>query len=262
MKPIDLPALHWIECSGTRGSVGMLNKAMAQQDGVLVYYKISCMQGSAVVGYESVFEVIASRYLEVLGIAHVPYDLLYARVNVKGKVFTTWLCCSRDYKPLCGETIAALDFCSSAANAEQEILRAVPSYELYTLYLVDFLIANVDRHGGNTELYRDKQGSWHIVPLFDHGCSMLHWAPNADSVRHYNVMQARNTDNFIGDEDLYANLGKIKTPILVNALRPQAKRYIMCNLSLAMPREIIDKTWELLQRRYEYAKEKGFLVER
>ena len=71
------------------------------------------------------------------------------------------------------------------------------------------------------------------------------------------------TNNYIGDESLYINLHKISHPVSVTALTERARSYIFYNVKNEfLPQQIKDKTWEMIWRRYNYAKDKDFLVER
>lgn len=258
----DLTYLEWYDrCSGT-SSYGMLNKAEEIIADEHFYYKMSRMLGNKVVGFDSVYEVIASRFLDILGIPHVSYELINALVHINDINLHTWICKSKDYKKPDMDVVSVQEFCTSKDTAEEELLQVFDEQELHKIYLTDFLIANVDRHGGNTEIISYPDGSFSIAPLFDHGMSLLNWAPNEEAVQHFDVMSTRDTNNFIGSSDLYENLFKIKKPIEVNALHEKARSYIFHDISRALPRGLIDKSWELIWRRYNYAKDKNFLIER
>lgn len=258
----DLRYLTWYDRRSGSSSYGMLNKAEETTIDGHYYYKMSRMLGNKVVGFDSVYEVIASRVLDVLGISHVEYELIDALVHINDIELRTWLCKSKDYKNCNMDVVSVQEFCTSQDTAEEELLAVFGEQQLYTVYLVDFILANVDRHGGNIEVIKTSNGVYQVAPLFDHGMSLLNWAPNAEAIQHFDVMETRDTNNFVGSKDLYENLFKIKQPITVNALRVKAKSYIFHDISKALPRELINKTWELIWRRYNYAKDKNFLIER
>ena len=184
---VDLTHLVWDD-SCTYGSLlGMLTKSKTTyKDDATWFYKMSRMQGSHVVGYESIMEYIVSRYLDILQIPHVQYELIYALVKVHNKEIRTWLCRSKNY---CGsmEAISIQDYCNDKLKAEHTIIKEFGRNYLDIIYLVDFLICNTDRHGHNIEIIKTDEGK-HLAPLFDHGCSLLYWAPNENSVVGYDVM--------------------------------------------------------------------------
>lgn len=259
---LDLRYLEWYDRCNDTSSYGMLNKAEETTADGHYYYKMSRMLGNKVVGFDSVYEVVASRFLDILGVPHVSYELVDALVHISDIDVRMWICKSKDYKKPDMDVMAVQDFCTSQDTAEEELLKMFGEQELYKIYLIDFLIANVDRHGGNTEIVQHTDGSFSIAPFFDNGMSLLSWAPNEEAVLHFDVMSTRDTNNFIGSKDLYENLFKIKRPIVVNPLHTKAKSYIFHDISRALPRGLINKSWELIWRRYNYAKDKNFLIER
>ena len=259
----DLRYLSWNDSESFGSSFGMLNKAEElTSDGHHYYYKLSRMQGSAIVGFESVFEYIASRYFDVLGIPHVVYDILPANIHIRDKDIFALVCRSEDYKLPEDEAVPIEEFCPERDLAESTIIKTFGAQVLFQIYLVDFLINNVDRHGHNLEVVLSN-GRETIAPLFDHGSCLLHWAPNEDSVQRYDVLTDTHTNNYVGDESLFTNLHKITNPVLVNPLTPRARSYIFYNLkNQYLPQGIKDKTWEMICVRYNYAKNNNFLIER
>lgn len=257
---LDLRYLKWDDTTAHGSSFGMLNKAEEfTSTGKHFYYKMSRMQGSSVVGHEAIFEYIASRALDVLDIPHVSYNLLPANIFLRNKELKTVICQSEDYKQSEDEAIPICEYCLEQSLAEQTIVNDFGLKSLFQIYLVDFILNNVDRHGYNIEIVNGMK----IAPLFDHGNSLLYWAPNEESIRSYDVMTDSPTNNYIGDESLYINLHKISHPVSVTPLTERARSYIFYNVKNEfLPQQIKDKTWEMIWRRYNYAKDKDFLVER
>ena len=58
--------------------------------------------------YDSYYELIVDRFLSVLGIEHLSYTLIHAKINIYGKDYITWLSASEDFKQP-GESKIALD---------------------------------------------------------------------------------------------------------------------------------------------------------
>ena len=64
-----------------------------------MYYKLSnydCDRG--IFGHECVNELIVSRLMDVLGIPHADYKLVYAKVRIGGREQQTWLSVSEDFR--------------------------------------------------------------------------------------------------------------------------------------------------------------------
>lgn len=257
---LDLRHLKWDDTTAQGSSFGMLNKAEEfTSTGKHFYYKMSRMQGSSIVGHEAIFEYIASRVLDVLDIPHVSYNLLPAIIFLRNKELKTVICRSEDYKEPEDEVIPICEYCPEQSLAEQTIVNDFGLQSLFQIYLTDFILNNIDRHGYNIEIVNGTE----IAPLFDHGNSLLYWAPNEYSVYAYDVMTDSPTNNYVGDESLYTNLHRINRPVQVNPLTERSRSYIFYNVKKEfLPQSIKDKTWEMIWRRYNYAKDKNFLVER
>lgn len=259
---LDLTYLRWDDGSERGSSFGMLNKAEIFLDDATYYFKLSRMQGSTFVGYESIIEYLVSRYLDILGVPHVSYDLLMAKVALKGKVYNTLVSMSKDYKCSEEEAIPVQMFCPDQPQAEQLLRNTFGHSCMDIYYLVDFLIANSDRHGHNIEI-AGSESSQRLSPLFDHGNSLLYWATYSGAVMKYDVMQDIPTNNYVGSESLYTNLEHITSPVVVTPITSAARAAIFYKVGpKIMPQQIIDKTWEMIWRRYCYARDKGFLIER
>lgn len=60
--------------------------------------KLSRYNGQAIDGYECVYELVASRLMEILGVEHAAYRLVHARVMIDGVEHVTWVNTSRSFR--------------------------------------------------------------------------------------------------------------------------------------------------------------------
>ncbi|MCR5348582.1 MAG: excisionase [Bacilli bacterium] len=154
-------------------SVGNLKKRWKITNGERVLLK----GGSAPFRQEPFNEVLASRFCEVLGLEHVPYRLLF----IDGYPY----CSCPDFVNGHTEFVPAQAILSAYPKEQNEslhsqLLRAcsslgIPNVEpsLSSMIILDFLIANEDRHTNNFGFVRNADTlEWiGMAPLFDNGSS-------------------------------------------------------------------------------------------
>ena len=81
MSPIEFPAkIQLVEKRETRTSRGMLSKGWYQVDDQLVMVKGNSITEAGTAGYEPYSEVMASLIAQVLGLPHVEYVLMPAKL--------------------------------------------------------------------------------------------------------------------------------------------------------------------------------------
>lgn len=87
-------------------------------------------------------------------------------------------------------------------NPMQEILK-IDANGFYTMWVVDYLIANRDRHGGNWGLYYDPNTIEFISthPLYDHNNAFdIEWINNPDADYQFNDMTIRQAAHYAIDK--------------------------------------------------------------
>ena len=175
----NMTYLNWAKVRNCSGTAGSFLKSYSVAGDKKIYYKLSDYDTvRGIVGHECINELIADRLLTLLGVEHLSYSLIYADVNVNGKIYETYLCASEDFKKR-GESKIALDAYYEAEKQENEspmefCIRNGWEEYIYEMIVVDFLILNRDRHGANIEVLRNsKKKTLRIAPLFDHGISLL-----------------------------------------------------------------------------------------
>ena len=81
MSPIEVPAkIQLVEKRETRTSRGMLSKGWYRVDDQLVMIKGNSITEAGTAGYEPYSEVMASLIAQVLGLLHVEYALMPAKL--------------------------------------------------------------------------------------------------------------------------------------------------------------------------------------
>lgn len=211
----DLTYLSWAQARQSSGTAGSFLKSYDDTGECKVYYKLSDYRvGAGVVGHECINEIVVDRLLEILGIPHLSYQLIHARVHVDGKDFETWLNASQDFKSP-GESKMALDTYYELERDSSEspldfCLRKGWSRRLWEMLVVDYLILNRDRHGANIEVLRNPRArTLRLAPLFDHGLSLLCRCQTPDQISAFDVMADLPVQSFVGSSSAKSNLSLI-----------------------------------------------------
>lgn len=225
------------------------------------YYKLSAYSPDVgIYGIQSVSEVIASRVGKIIGIDCVEYRLVPAMVRLNNREFETLLCESDDYNSkdegvLVFEdlymsrirtkgNISPLDFCREIGIEE----------DVYKMFVMDYLINNIDRHGRNVEILVDERGVMRLAPLFDHGLSLFSSKLAADLVDSLDSDQMA-VNSFVGSPNLRDNLGLIDTPIALRGAIWESREAVFEGLGEYISPERVEYLWRCLCRRYEVLRE-------
>ncbi len=254
----DLTYLSWTRSRNSSGTAGSFLKAYSELGGEKIYYKLSnydSMRG--VIGHECVNELIVDRLLTVLGVEHLHYQLIHADILVGERRQEVFLCASRDFKQR-GESKIALDVYYESEHQKGETpldfcIRNGWADYIYTMFVVDYLILNRDRHGANMELLRDgRKRTLRLAPLFDHGLSLLFSCLTEESVAGHDVMEDRLTNTWIGSRSTQENLTFIppgQFPKL-RRLLPEHRALLMQGLDDVISQNLRDKIWDMIWKRW------------
>lgn len=119
-----------------------------------------------------------------------------------------------------------------------------------------------DRHGGNIELLKSKEG-YVLAPLFDNGFGLLAPYPSCygTDVSKFDVLHDYPVNNYIGSRSLYQNLSYLDKLLAVNKLMRGDRKRLFYNMSGVLPKQYLDKVWELITYRYVFLRKRGFIVE-
>ncbi len=269
MLPLtDLTHLHWegIE-AGKPTTTGSFLKAVADLPCGRVFYKLSLADIvlNKIIGYESFFEVIASRLCRELGIECVNYELIRAKILLpnNSECIETHLCASRDFRGNFKKETAeglCLLLGKDGETALETLRRLGFSDFIDRLLLTDFLICNRDRHGKNLEFYT-KNGATKPVPLFDNGFSFVApYGNNLEIIEKFNPLRDMPVNNFLGSKSLEENLRLIQKNVVVNKPKNGFRTELFRDME-DLPSVVGNKAWEIFESRYFYAKDRKILVE-
>ncbi len=251
----DLRALDWVESVNTSGTGGMFLKARTGSGPAATYYKLSCYDDyRGVYGHECANELVACRLMQLLGVAHVQYRLVHAVVRIAGTEHETWLSKSASFRRS-GEKKQAFDLFYSLMRREGEspydfCTRMGWSERVQQMMLVDYLIANRDRHGANIEVLRGPEGV-RLAPLFDNGLSLVFSCYGDEArARAFDPMADVNANNFIGSRSLEENLRLFDVRPTVTPLAASSRDVLLRGLGAVLPQAHLDKIWEMIWERW------------
>ena len=236
----DLSHLDWAESTTTSATGGSYLKARAGDGPEATYYKLSCYDEiNGIYGHECVNELLASRLMDVLCIAHLPYRLVHACVHVGGAEHRTWLAESTSFRKR-GESKVSLARFYSWNHLDGEgrldfCARFGWMQDLQKMMLVDYLIANRDRHGGNIEVVKDVAGTLRLAPLFDNGLSLCFSTLNLRQLEAIDPLGDIVSNNYLGSRSLEENLVRfVPADLPIGRLREQHREVLLDGLPPAL----------------------------
>ena len=251
----DLTGLDWNERASSSGTAGTYLKARTGSGSRLIYYKLPRYNGVVIDGYECVNELLASRLMDALGIEHLAYRLIHAKVLIDGAGYETWLNSSRNFRKV-GERKLSLgaffDLYKNPGESPMELYRRFGWQEdIARMMLVDYLMANRDRHASNIEVLAAPDGSFRIAPIFDTGFSLL--APLAgdlERIAAFDPLADVATTNFVGSRSLEKNLRAVAPVEGVEDLDEARIAELFDGLEGILPSAALLKMREIIQRRW------------
>lgn len=256
----DLTYLSWSKIRNSSGTAGSFLKAYSDIGGKKTYYKLSDYDAiNGVVGHECVNELIVDRLLDILGIEHLSYDLIFADILLNGEVKQVYLCSSTDFKNK-GESKIALDVYYDLEHQDGETplefcKRQGWQNAIYEMLVVDFLILNRDRHGANIEVLRNKKNkTLRLAPLFDHGLSLLFRCRSDDDFMNFDIMEDKPVQAYMGTRSTKENLSLIpkdEMPAL-GPLKKSHRDLLLDGLTNILPAVALDRIWEMIWERWCY----------
>ena len=253
----DLRHLVWSETGQTSACGGTFLKARTGVGAAATYYKLSCYDSyRGVYGHECVNEVVASRLMERLGVPHVRYSLVHARIVVDDVEHITWLARSKSFRKT-GESKMAFDtFFDLMHEKGESQLEFCERYgwlaDVQRMMLVDYLIANRDRHGANIEVLRSREGDLQLAPLFDNGVSLVFSCYGDERcARSFDPLHDVRANNFIGTKSLEENLRFVPADIATGVLGESDRDRLLAGLDKALPKAHLDAIWNIIWLRWQ-----------
>ena len=253
----DLRQLVWSETGQTSASGGTFLKARTGIGPNATYYKLSCYDSyRGIYGHECVNELVASRLMELLGVDHVRYSLIHARVVVDEVERTTWLARSKSFRAL-GESKMPFntffDLMHKKGESQLEFCGRFGWLEfVQRMMLVDYLIANRDRHGANIEVLQSNDGTLRLAPLFDNGVSFVFSCYGDEQcVRDFDPLQDVRANNYIGTRSLVENLRFVPADITIGELSERDCETLFAGLDGVLPQAHLDAMWNIIWQRWQ-----------
>lgn len=252
----DLRCLDWTERASSSGTAGCFLKAREPSSRGAWYYKLSCFDSyRGVYGHECANEIVASRLMRILGVEHVEYLLVHALVSIDGVEHETWLNKSRSFRRPQERKLAFDTFYDLRKMQGESPLAFAERFgwgdRMYQMLVVDYLIANRDRHGANIEILTDSSGATRMAPVFDSGLSFVFSCyEDAARVRAFDPPADVNANNFVGTRSLERNLEFVPTDFTLPSLRIEDKETLLAGLDGALPLVHREKIWETIWERW------------
>lgn len=255
----DLRGVSWARRANTSGTSGVFLKARVGGPGKEVYYKLSCYDSyRGIYGHECVNELVAARLMDLLGVEHAPVKLVHGLVDVDSVEHETWLIASHSFrKP--GEKKQALDlFYDLNKEASETPMEFCERYKwlprIKQMMLVDYLIANRDRHGANIEVLYGKDG-FRLAPLFDNGCSFVFSCyGDEERMRAFDPLEDVLANNYLGTRSLEENL-RFVNGVQVNPLKEEHRERLIGGLDGIVSQVHQEVIWNIIWSRWRHIEE-------
>ena len=258
----DYRHLVWSFSSNSSG--GQYLKSEAVINGKKYYYKLSDFRYGTFFSHESVLEVITSRLGILLGLPVLKYTGDFAKILIDGKEYQTFVTKSLNY---CRATQTAIPLVTDYKvnrlpnELPLDYCRRIGLTEFIDyLFIFDYLIVNVDRHGRNIELLYN--GSQAIpAPIFDNGrCLTAECGNRLENICQWNYKEGGMGNTFVGGIYLEHNLNYISQSYQLPALSETAYKHIFYGLHDVLESQHIAVLKEAIGYRYNKLKDRGILL--
>ncbi len=229
--------------------------------GRFVYYKLSGYDPqSGIVGHECIYEIIACRLMDLMGVRHVEYTLVNADVDIDGHTFRTWVCRWEDYRHTGEIAITFNQYYESGKLCDETpicfCIRKRWADHISRMLLVDYIIRNRNRPAGSIMVLKHRSGRRsRLSPLSDHGCSFL--IPEcllSDCIRN-DFMKDTHVRSFLGAVNsrqyLYLIPDDQRKKLLIPAIIDKSD--LFDGLKGILDEHCYDLIWEMISRRMKYA---------
>jgi hypothetical protein len=261
MDVIDLTDVQWERNLTSYTSGGAYLKASREIDGARQYLKLSNYDDErGFIGFESIYEYLASKLGVYLGFAVLDCMLLKARITYNGREYATYVQATEDFlqpgtSKLPFERLYELERLDGETRLEF-LRRKGFSERADEMLLFDYLIYNRDRHCNNLEF--TKNGGLFLAPLFDNGVSFFApYAGRRNEIEAFDVLSNKLVNSDFGTRYLEDNLSLIQSRNL--RLPPADERLLRDRLFSLFdtdedfPAWHKDKAMELIVKRMDHA---------
>lgn len=213
------------------------------------YYKLSSYNRDAgFYGDEAITECVVSDVLDTMNVSHVSYSLVMGDVLYRGVEYRTPVCISESFNPWDVPTVSIERYLESHCldmKPLEACIRLGWARYVHTMFLVDFLIINRDRHGANIEVLGGNP-----VPLFDHGAALTALQDH----RVWNHWSGDRVNNYVGSYSLKENLHRIPQGEWPEVGAPDLR--VVERFSNFWPEDKITFVKQMLSERWEYIEQR------
>lgn len=208
-NPLDMTHIRWngLESNTTDGIVP---KSIIKDinNNVKVFLKADNYGvGYGFYGFSTLSErigTILGKYLNIIDV--VDYKLIYSSVIIKGENHKGFINLSKNFNPNKSFIPVEKIYDSRSKLSVKDYLFDLGYREqLECMWIFDYIISNMDRHGKNLEINPDTKK---FAPLFDHGLTRIGNTSSLDKLADFNDDTIVN--NFIGERTLIGNLKQVE----------------------------------------------------
>lgn len=239
-EPVNFRHLSW-DFKTEHSTAGAAPKA--KYDGK--YYKLSSYnRDTGFYGDEAITECVVSDILDSMGVDHIKYNLTMGNVVYMGNEYITPVCISEDFNSEAKPTVSIeryLETHCPGMKPFEACLHLGWSKYVYTMFIVDFLVINRDRHGANIEILNG-----HPTAMFDHGASLI----TLQDYKVWNHWSSDKVNNYIGSYSLTENLHRISVDEWPEVRAPSVE--IIERYSNFWPADKITFVQKMLVERWKY----------
>jgi hypothetical protein len=251
---LDLTDLKWKVCNDGK-TLGVFPKGMRDENGKLYWYKTSAYNKDfGFYGIEAISEVLASRLFDVLDIRHIQYDYFKAQILIDGKGYETSVCRSLDFKE--GRETASMEAYLSNIKTGTAIgkMRGL-DFDVDSIIIADYIIANTDRHLANLEVFVDKG---EMCALFDNGCSLVFNHSDKELQAGYKYSDDSIINSFAGTT-MHNTLDSIEGTVCLKQLESEDKDYIFSGFEGAISEFRAEYLWDFVLGRLGHVRNLGLV---
>ena len=259
----DYRNLQWTFSSASSG--GTYLKAEQFSGGKKYYYKLSDFQNGRFTGCEAALEVIASRLGQYLGFPVLKYTGSMARIIIDGKEYQTFVVRSQNYVKS-GFTVIPLitDYLTNRLSDMESPLAYCQRIGLQPyldcVFLFDYLIMNIDRHGHNIELLYNTENQMQPAPIFDNGRSLTcSCGNNTVLIQNWDYRANEPVNNFVGSIYPQQNLKHISRIYTLPKLTEDVFAMLFRGLGSMISSEHQNTITEAISWRYAKLLEMGYI---
>lgn len=256
-KEQDLMHLRWNERANSSGTAGTYLKARTGEGTRALYYKLPRYNGIEFDGHECINELVAARLMTILGIVHLDYRLIHARIKLDGAEHVVWLNSSKNFRRRRERKMGLGTFVALYGESGESPYDVCRRYgwerEIQKMQLVDYLIINRDRHESNVEVIMGADGTPRLAPIFDNGLSFVaSLAGDEEAIASFDPLKRVLTMNYIGSRSLEENLEAIAPVEGIHSLLLEDREALFAGLQDAVDTLLLNKMWDIIWARWNW----------